>query len=53
MLIEWPERGAGSLPPADLVMHFRHAGERREVVAEPRSALGEKLVAALAPATRA
>ncbi len=53
VLIEWPERGAGSLPPADLVMHFRHAGERREVVAEPRSALGEKLVAALAPATRA
>jgi tRNA threonylcarbamoyladenosine biosynthesis protein TsaE len=47
VLIEWPERGAGSLPPPDLVMHFRHAGERREVVAQARSALGEKLVASL------
>ena len=47
VLIEWPERGAGSLPPADLVVHLRHAGERREVVAEPRSALGERLVTAL------
>ena len=47
VLVEWPERGAGSLPPADVVLHFRHAGDRREIVAEPRSALGEKLVAAL------
>jgi tRNA threonylcarbamoyladenosine biosynthesis protein TsaE len=47
VLIEWPERGAGALPPADLVMHFRHAGDRRGIVAEPRSALGERLVAAL------
>lgn len=47
VLVEWPERGTGSLPPADLVVHFRHAGDRREVVAEPRSALGERLVAAL------
>ena len=35
VLVEWPERGTGSLPPADLVVHFRHAGDRREVVAEP------------------
>jgi len=47
VLVEWPERGAGSLPPADVVLHFRHAGDRREIVAEPRSALGERLVAAL------
>ena len=47
VLVEWPERGAGSLPPADVVLHFRHAGDRREIVAEPRSALGETLVAAL------
>jgi len=50
VLVEWPERGTGSLPPADLVMHFRHAGDRREVVAEPRSALGERLVAQVAAA---
>jgi tRNA threonylcarbamoyladenosine biosynthesis protein TsaE len=52
VLIEWPERGAGSLPPADLVMHFRHAGDRREIVAEPRSAHGERLVVALGQAAR-
>jgi len=48
VLVEWPERGTGSLPPADLVMHFGHAGDRREVVAEPRSTLGERLVSAIA-----
>ncbi|HEX5121623.1 MAG TPA: tRNA (adenosine(37)-N6)-threonylcarbamoyltransferase complex ATPase subunit type 1 TsaE [Rhodanobacteraceae bacterium] len=47
VLVEWPERGAGALPPADLVMHFRHAGDRRGIVAEPRSAVGERLAAAL------
>jgi tRNA threonylcarbamoyladenosine biosynthesis protein TsaE len=47
VLIEWPERGAGALPPADLIVHLRHAGERRGFVAEPRSALGETLVAAV------
>jgi tRNA threonylcarbamoyladenosine biosynthesis protein TsaE len=50
VLVEWPERGAGALPPADLVVHFRHAGDRREVVAEPRSALGERLLARMASA---
>ena len=48
VLIEWPERGAGSLPPADLMVHFRHTGDKREIAVEPRSALGEKLVAVLA-----
>jgi len=47
VLIEWPERGAGSLPPADLVMHFRHAGDRRALVAEPRSERGGSFIAAL------
>ena len=48
VLIEWPERGGAALPRADVVMHFRHAGDRREVVAEPRSPRGETLVRALA-----
>ncbi|HJT98210.1 MAG TPA: tRNA (adenosine(37)-N6)-threonylcarbamoyltransferase complex ATPase subunit type 1 TsaE, partial [Rhodanobacteraceae bacterium] len=47
VLVEWPERGTGALPPADLVLHFSHAGDRREVVAEPRSLRGEALVGAL------
>ena len=47
VLVEWPERGRGALPEADLVLHFRHAGERRGLVAESRSGRGDRLVAAL------
>ena len=28
-LVEWPERGLGALPPADLEIHLDHAGEGR------------------------
>ena len=49
VLIEWPERGVSSLPPADLVVHFRHAGERRAIAAEAVSERGERLMAALMP----
>ena len=31
ILIEWPERGAGALPPADLLVVIEHAGERRRI----------------------
>jgi tRNA threonylcarbamoyladenosine biosynthesis protein TsaE len=48
VLVEWPERGAGSLPPADLVMRFRHAGERREIGGEAKSARGQRLLEVLA-----
>jgi tRNA threonylcarbamoyladenosine biosynthesis protein TsaE len=47
VLIEWPERGRGAMPAADLVLHLRHAGERREVRAEAHSARGDRLLAAL------
>jgi tRNA threonylcarbamoyladenosine biosynthesis protein TsaE len=47
VLVEWPERGGAGLPAADLVMHLRHAGERRELEAEALSARGEGLLAAL------
>ena len=47
VLVEWPERGGGALPAADLSLHLRHAGERRELTAEVRSARGEQLLAAL------
>ena len=30
-LIEWPERGAGLLPTADLSLHFLHEGEGRRL----------------------
>ena len=31
LIAEWPEKGAGELPPADLVVKFRHAGDRRKL----------------------
>jgi tRNA threonylcarbamoyladenosine biosynthesis protein TsaE len=47
VLVEWPERGRGALPAPDLVLHLRHAGDRREVSAEAHSALGDRLLTAL------
>lgn len=31
MLVEWPERGAGALPAADLRARLQHAGEVRDL----------------------
>ena len=31
MIVEWPDRGAGALPPADLRIQFTHAGARRNL----------------------
>lgn len=42
LLIEWPERGAGALPPADLGFRFEHAGERRNVSVSAHSAKGRE-----------
>lgn len=33
-LVEWPERGQGFLPPADVTLHLRHAGAGRELEIE-------------------
>jgi tRNA threonylcarbamoyladenosine biosynthesis protein TsaE len=48
VLVEWPERGAGALPPVDLELHFRHADGGRAVSFEARTALGRRLTASLA-----
>jgi tRNA threonylcarbamoyladenosine biosynthesis protein TsaE len=40
LLVEWPERGAGELPPADLELTFQYAGEARRGRALARSAKG-------------
>lgn len=32
VLVEWPERGEGVLPPADLTIAIEHAGEARKLV---------------------
>lgn len=44
VLVEWPERGAGALPPVDLEIRFRHEGSGRVVSFEPRSPAGERLI---------
>jgi tRNA threonylcarbamoyladenosine biosynthesis protein TsaE len=49
LLIEWPERGAGSLPTADLRILIRHAGSGREVELLPQTATGEQLIAHIEP----
>lgn len=48
VLVEWPERGAGALPPVDLALSFRHAASGRAVQLAAKSALGERVVATLA-----
>ena len=47
VLVEWPERGTGALPPVDLVMSFRHEGTGRAVRFEARSELGRRLIESL------
>lgn len=46
--IEWPDKGAGFLPPADLVLQVRGTGLQRELLATALSSRGEGLVQALA-----
>ena len=48
LLIEWPERGSGALPPADLILHFEHAGERRNIAVRAQSARGRECLRILA-----
>lgn len=45
VLVEWPERGAGALPEADLVLHLEHAGDGRRARADVRNARGDAVLA--------
>jgi len=47
VLVEWPERGAGALPPVDLELYFRHADGGRAVRLEARTPTGRRLLEAL------
>lgn len=47
VLVEWPERGEGALPAADLVLHLAYANQGRSARAETRSPRGEALLARL------
>lgn len=43
-LVEWPERGAGELPPPDLSISLQVAGTGREIRLEPSAPLSPLLV---------
>lgn len=48
VLIEWPERGAGGLPAADLLLSLAHAGEGRHAQLRSGTARGQQILDALA-----
>jgi tRNA threonylcarbamoyladenosine biosynthesis protein TsaE len=47
VLVEWPERGAGALPPVDLDIHLRHEAGGRAARFEPRTGVGRGLAESL------
>ncbi|HTV86662.1 MAG TPA: tRNA (adenosine(37)-N6)-threonylcarbamoyltransferase complex ATPase subunit type 1 TsaE [Dyella sp.] len=47
VLVEWPERGAGALPAADLELEFAYQGLGRSAWLRPRSGRGERLLGRL------
>jgi tRNA threonylcarbamoyladenosine biosynthesis protein TsaE len=40
LLVEWPERAAGALPPADLTLALEYAGEARRALLSAATPLG-------------
>jgi tRNA threonylcarbamoyladenosine biosynthesis protein TsaE len=51
-LVEWPERGAGRLPPADLSLELRVEGPGRRMEIHPLSPVGHQWVAGLSGGSR-
>jgi tRNA threonylcarbamoyladenosine biosynthesis protein TsaE len=52
LLVEWPERGAGVLPPADLEVRLDYAGIGRLLHLTPRTDTGAALLAAVSDPLR-
>ncbi|MFC1602809.1 tRNA (adenosine(37)-N6)-threonylcarbamoyltransferase complex ATPase subunit type 1 TsaE [Pseudomonadota bacterium] len=44
LLVEWPEKGEGELPSADLVIEIAHAGECRQLQIKSYSEKGNSLL---------
>jgi tRNA threonylcarbamoyladenosine biosynthesis protein TsaE len=44
LLVEWPEKGSDALPPTDLDVRLRYAGERRAVCLRGLSSLGTEWI---------
>ncbi|MGH8279165.1 MAG: tRNA (adenosine(37)-N6)-threonylcarbamoyltransferase complex ATPase subunit type 1 TsaE [Gammaproteobacteria bacterium] len=53
VFIEWPERGAGGLPTADLTLRFDMCEPGRNINIEPANARGQELASAWGAALRA
>ena len=53
LLIEWPSRAAGALPPADLSISIEYQGgaQRRLLAAQAHSSAGDKLLEQILAAT--
>jgi len=49
LLVEWPERGSGVLPTADLLVSIEHRDVGRRVTLEPATTTGQQLVSQLQP----
>lgn len=47
MIIEWPERGAGSLPAADLDIHIHYLDAQRRVILKANTARGNEILQCL------
>lgn len=43
LLAEWPERGGGALPPADVELRFQHSGNHRLLMCQAHSSSGNAL----------
>jgi tRNA threonylcarbamoyladenosine biosynthesis protein TsaE len=48
LLVEWPQRGAGWLPSADLLLDLRHAEVGRQGNLLPQTSIGESIFRKLA-----
>ena len=44
LLVEWPERGEGWLPQADLELHIRHTADGRDIRLHANTPRGEELL---------
>jgi tRNA threonylcarbamoyladenosine biosynthesis protein TsaE len=51
LLVEWPERGGGFLPAADLSIDIDYSDSGREVSLMPLTDAGQRLLAQIKPAT--